>query len=138
MFNALYTKLANAGPVLQNLACPTRQAQAQRWLTDLPHDLQDLVVPPVTVDVFQEYEMQAERAQGRDATNTPCFSEFRYVLTQLRSDDDEVFYEMPVYAETLTSWRLIDARWLVCRTTLDRRGRGGSHTAFSVSECMPR
>ena len=84
------------------------------------------------------YPMQAERAQGRDSANTPCFSEFRYVLTQLRSDDDEVFYEAPVYAETLTSWRLIDARWLVCRTTLDRLGHGGSQTAFSISERMPR
>jgi hypothetical protein len=60
------------------------------------------------------------------------------VLTQLRSDDDEVFYEMPIYVETLTSWRLIDERWLVCRTTLDRQSHGGSHTEFSVSERMPR
>jgi hypothetical protein len=134
MFNALYTKLPNAG----RSACPARQAQTRRWLTDLPHDLQALVVQPVTVDVFQDYEMQAERAQGRDAANAPCFSEFRYVITQLRSDDDEVFYETPVYAETLTSWRLLDARWLVCRTTLDRLGSGGSQTSLSVSECMPR
>ena len=134
MFNALYTKLPNAG----RSACPARQAQANRWRTDLPHDLQALVVPPVTVDVFHEYEMQAERAQGRDTANTPCFSEFRYVLTELRSDDDELFYEMPVYAETLTSWRLIDERWLVCRTTLDRLGQGGPQTEFSVSERMPR
>lgn len=132
MSAALYTKLPNAGH------CPSRQAQARRWLTDLPHDLKALVVAPVTVDVFQEYEMQAERAQGRDAADTPCFSEFRYVLTELRSDDDEVFYETPVYAETLTSWRLIDERWLVCRTTLDRLGHGGSQTELSLSEQMPR
>jgi len=138
MFHALYTKLPNAGSALQNQACPARRAQSQRWLTDLPRDLQALVVVPATVDVFQEYEMQAERAQGRDKTDAPCFSEFRYVITQLRSDDDEMFYEMPVYAETLTSWRLIDERWLVCRTTLDRLSHGGSQTEFSVSERMPR
>lgn len=134
MFHALYTRLPNA----DHRACPARQAQARRWLTDLPQGLQDLVVAPVTVDVFHDYEMQAERAQGRDASNAPCFAEFRYVLTQLRCDDDEEFYEAPVYAETLTSWRLIDARWLVCRTTLDRLGPGGSQTEFSVSERMPR
>jgi hypothetical protein len=134
MFNALYTKLPNAG----RTACPTRRAQNKRWLTDLPPDLQKLVVPPATVDVFQEYEMQAERAQGRDAANAPCYSEFSYVITQLRSDDDEVFYEAPVYAETVTSWRLIDERWLVCRTTLDRLSQGGSQTEFSVCEQMPR
>jgi hypothetical protein len=98
MFNALYSELPNAG----RTACPARQPQGKRWQTDLPRDLQELVVPPVTVDVFQEYEMQAERA--RDSTNAPCFSEFRYVITQLRSDDDEVFYEMPIYTETLTGW----------------------------------
>jgi hypothetical protein len=134
MSQALYTNLPNAS----RRACPLRQTQGRRWLNDLPRDLQALVVPPVTVDVFREYEMQAERAQGRDLADAPCFFEFRYVLTQLRSDDDEVFYEAPVYAETLTSWRLIDERWLVCRTTLHRQGHGGSQTEFSVSACMPR
>ena len=41
MFNALYTKLPNAG----RTACPTRRAQNKRWLTDLPSDLKKLVVP---------------------------------------------------------------------------------------------
>ena len=134
MVTTLYTPLLNA----ESLACPSRKVQGQRWLTDLPPDLQDLVVPPVSMDVFREYEMQAERAQGRDAANAPCFSEFRYVLTQLRSDDDEVFYEMPVFAETLTTWRLIDERWLVCRTTLDRLDYSGSNTSFAISNTMPR
>jgi hypothetical protein len=134
MSTALCTKLPNEDV----FACPVRQAQARRWLTDLPKDLQAVVVPPVSVDVFHEYEIQAERAQGRDSANAPCFSEFRYVITQLRSDDDEEFYETPVYAEILTSWRLIDERWLVCRTTLDRLDRSGTHTSFSVSECIPR
>jgi hypothetical protein len=131
---ALYAKPPNAGQPV----CPVRQAQARRWLTNLPQDLQDWVVAPVSVNVFQEYEMQAERAQRSDAANAPCFSEFRYVITQLRSDDGEVFYETPVYTETLTSWRLLDKRWLVCRTTLNRQGHAGSQTSFSVSECMPR
>jgi hypothetical protein len=134
MFNTLYTKLPNAG----RSGCLAGRTQNTRWLADLPVDLQNLVVPPVTVDVFQEYEMQAERSQGRDAANAPCFSEFHYVLTQLRSDDDKVFYETPVYAETLTTWRLFDERWLICLTTLDRLNQGGSQTVFSVSEGMPR
>lgn len=134
MATALYTRQPSADAQ----SCPARTAQQQRWLVDLPQDLQALVVAPVCMDVFREYEMQAERAQGRDAANTPCFYEFRYVLTTLRSDDDEVFYEAPVYAETLTSWRLIDERWLVCKTTLDRTEHRSSHTSFSLSDCMPR
>jgi len=136
MPTALYTDAPDASST--SAACPVRQAQVQRWRADLPPDLLDLVVPPVSVDVFHEYEMQAERAQGRDAANAPCFCEYRFVLTQLRSDDDEVFYETPVYAETLTSWRLVDERWLVCRTTLDRLDQRGSQTSFSVSDRMPR
>jgi hypothetical protein len=134
MAASLYTKLPNA----RRANCPSRQAQGRRWLTDLPPDLQDLVVPPVSVDVFEEYEMQAEGARGHDAGNAPCYYEYRYVLTQLRSDDDELYYEAPVYSETLTSWRLVDERWLVCRTTLDRLHPTGAQTRYSVSERQPR
>jgi hypothetical protein len=70
--------------------------------------------------------------------NRPCFSEFRFVLTQLRSDDDEMFYDAPVYAESLTSWRLIDERWLVCRTTFASFDHVGVLTRFSLSDAMPR
>ncbi|WP_342619220.1 hypothetical protein [Rhodoferax sp. GW822-FHT02A01] len=136
MPTALYIELPDALPARPD--CPVRHAQAQRWLADLPPDLLDLVVAPVSIDVFHEYEMQAERTQGRDAANAPCFCEYRFVLTQLRSDDNEVFYETPVYAETLTSWRLLDERWLVCRTTLDRLGQHGSQTILSLSDHMPR
>lgn len=133
---ALYTELPDAS--FPTTACPVRQASNQRWQDDLPPDLLDLVVPPVSLDVYREYEMQAERTQGRDAAHAPCFCEYRYVLTQLRSDDDEVYYESTVYAETLTSWRLIDERWLVCRTTRNRLDHSGSHTSLSISPHMPR
>ena len=69
--------------------------------------LKDLVVAPIHFEVFDEYEMSAERICGRDLANQPCYCEFHYVQTQLRSDDDEVIYEVPVYAESLTSWRLL-------------------------------
>lgn len=134
MTAALYRPLANA-PMK---TCPVRAHPPQRWLADLPAHLATLVVAPVSLEVHREYEMQAERVQGRDAANAPCFYEHRYVLTQLRTDDDEVFYEVPVYAEALTSWRLIDERWLVCRTTVDRLGRSGAQTQFTLSACMPR
>jgi hypothetical protein len=134
MSTSLYTRIANA----RLDRCPARQAQGWRWLADLPPDLQDLVVPPVSVDVFEEYEMQAEGAAGRDAGDAPCYYEFRHMLTQLRSDDDESFYETPVYAEAVTSWRLVDERWLVCRSTLDRLHLSGAQTRYSVSETQPR
>ena len=140
MHKALYSQAPNArGKAARSTAvCPVRAAEQQRWLVDLPHALKALVVPPVRLDVHREYEMQAERIQGRDAGDAPCFNEVRYVLTALRSDDDEVFYEAPVYAETLTAWRLIDARWLICKTTVNRNACQPSQTHFSVSDHMPR
>lgn len=134
MCPALYRNGVNA----HKERCPARARQAQRWKSDLPAHLTALVVEPVSLEVHREYEMQAERVQGRDRENAPCFYEHRYVLTQLRTDDDDVFYEVPVYVEALTSWRLIDERWLVCRTTIDRLGRAGAQTQFTLSASMPR
>ncbi|HEY8908163.1 MAG TPA: hypothetical protein VIM63_19250 [Rhodoferax sp.] len=96
------------------------------------------MVTPVSFDVSRDYEMQAEHTHGRDVANQPCFSEFRFVLTQLCSDDDEVFYEAPVYAESLTSWRLLDQRWLVCRTQVSGVDQARGQTSLSLSDTMPR
>src|SRR5450830_618830 len=133
MCAALYTQASN----VSNPDCPLRHTMDNRWSQDLPPALKDLVVAPVRFDVARDYEILADHTHGCDAANQPCFSEFRFVLTQLRSDDDEVFYEAPVYAESLTSWRLLDARWLVCRTRVGHIDHAGFQTSFSLSEAMP-
>ena len=134
MYTSLYTNMPNEN----SRSCPARRGQNVPWAQDLPPALKDLVVAPIHFEVDREYEIQAERTRGRDATNEPCFCEFRYVETQLRSDDDEVFYEVPVYAEALTSWRLRDARWLVCRTTMDCFAHAEGQSIFFISDTMPR
>lgn len=82
--------------------------------------------------------LAADRTCGYDAHQQPCFCAFRYVYTQFRSDDDEVFYEAPVCTETLTSWRLPDNRWLVRYTRSGELDRGEFHTRLSLSDTMPR
>ena len=134
MHTPSYTKLSNG----VTTSCPVRCGESFPWSQDLPPSLRDLVVAPVHFEVIREYEMQAQSTRGRDATNEPCFCEFRHMVTQLRSDDDEAFYEVPVYAEALTSWRLRDARWLVCRTTVDRNAFAIEQTCLSLSDTMPR
>lgn len=131
---ALYTRTLDAG----RASCPHQLGQDIRWTEELPVPLQALVVPPLRFDVHSDYEMRAEHTHGRDAANAPCYNAYRFELTQLRSDDDEVFYEAPVYAETLTAWRLLDTRWLVCRTVLGRFDCGEAHTSYFVSDTMPR
>jgi hypothetical protein len=131
---ALYKLISNERPS----QCPYIPGSAVAWSDDLPTPLKHLVVAPVSFQVHHDYEMQAEHTDGCDATNRLCFCEFHFVMTQLRSDDDDVFFETPVYSETLTSWRLIDDRWLVCHTTMDRLAADGSHTRLSISNAMPR
>jgi len=131
---ALYTEPPNDARMI----CPFDQGTPVAWSDDLPVPLQSLVVPPVRFEVHEDYELQANHTDGCDALSRPCFREFQFVVTELRSDDDEMFYEAPVYTESLTSWRLIDERWLVCQTTIDRLKRGGRDTRFFVSNTMPR
>jgi hypothetical protein len=133
MFTALYTKTPNAS----YSPCPSLQGPNIDWTEELPAPLQALVVPPTRFDVHSDYEMQAEHTHGCDAANTPCYNAYRFVLTQLRSDDDEVFYEAPVYAESLTAWRLVDARWLVCRTVESPFDCSQASTSYSISDTMP-
>ena len=119
-------------------ACPVRELPSIPWRQDLPLSLTALVVAPIRFKVAQEYEMAADCTKGYDQRNDPCYCAFRYVRTRLRSDDDEVFYETPVYAEMLTSWRLEDARWLIFREIIGNFERGDVHRYFSLSETMPR
>jgi hypothetical protein len=133
---SLYSKLNNDGNTRTD--CPLRHTLNDQWSQDLPAALKDLVVAPISFDVSRDYEMRAEHTDGRDTANQTCFSEFRFVLTQLCCDDDEVFYEVPVYAESLTSWRLVDERWLVCRTQVSHVDQSVGQTSLSVSDTMPR
>jgi hypothetical protein len=134
MGTALYQPASDA----INPDCPYQPGHGIRWAEDLPPALKNLVVAPIRFDVFQEFEMQAEHTCGRAASHQPCYSEFRFVVTQLCSDDDELYYEKPVYAESMTSWRLLDERWLVCRITIDNFDPGAFHTCFFLSKAMPR
>jgi hypothetical protein len=134
MSTASYTPVNNVA----NASCPYNPDHSIAWSDDLPSDLKDLVLAPVSFTVFQDYEMRADRTQGHDAAKQACYCEFRFILTQLRSDDDEVFYEAPVYVETLTSWRLVDERWLVCRSTFSSLKQIGVQTSLTVSDVMPR
>jgi hypothetical protein len=134
MSQTLYTE----SPSANHAHCLGRPDPAVAWSDDLPAPLQDLVVAPVHFQVHEDYEMRAARITGRDLSHRPCYCASHFVLTDLRADDDDLFYEAPVYTESLTSWRLIDERWLVCHTTIDRLKPGGTDTRFSITQTMPR
>jgi hypothetical protein len=131
---ALYTNEANE----ITSTCPYHQGLERTWADDLPSPLKDMVVVPSHFDVYSDYEVPAQRTCGRDVADHACYSTFRWIQTALRSDDDELFYETPVYVEELTSWRLLDARWLTRRTTVKPNESVGFQTSFLVSDAMPR
>lgn len=111
----------------------SRDVQGIRWRQGLPASWSDLAVEPVRFDVFREYEVSAERTVGHDEDGAPCFCASRYLLTQLVCDEEDMFFEMPVYAETLAAWRLRDQRWLVLRKVAGYAEKTRSSLSFSGS-----
>ena len=118
--------------------CSIRDAERIAWAEDLPKPWRSFAVVPLRFEIFREYEMSAERALGYDECDLPCYCAYRYVLTELKSDENDVFYEAPSYAESVKSWRLRDDRWLVLRNVIANFELGAVHSFFSISETMPR
>jgi hypothetical protein len=118
--------------------CAFQDVRHIEWQRNLPVAWQPFVVEPVRVEIFQEYEISADRTLGYDRNHEPCYCAFRFVLTALKSDDGEFFYEAPDHAETLTAWCLRDGRWLVYREVVDHFEQGDVHSFFSFSDTMPR
>jgi len=116
----------------------SRNTREINWQKDLPSSWKDLAAIPISFDIFREYEVVADRTLGYDEDNEPCFCAYRYVLTGLCSDDDEILYEAPIHAESLTAWRLRDGRWLTFRNVVGNRESGTTHSFFAISESMPR
>ncbi|MBK1700617.1 hypothetical protein [Thiococcus pfennigii] len=108
------------------------------WWSQLTPEWRHQVVVPQRFRVFEEYEVAASRILGYDEAGDPCFCACDYRLTELRSDDDEEFYQAAVYAESLTTWRLLDGRWLVYRRVEPLGEEGEALGGFNVAERMPR
>lgn len=123
---------------IQNRRCFCQDARDIPWGQDLPSAWETLVVAPLRFDVFQEYEMPADRTLGYDEDGAPCYCAFRFILTALKSDDGEMFYEAPDHNEALTAWRLRDKRWLIYREVVADLEQGVVQGFFSFSNAMPR
>lgn len=118
--------------------CPHQDGRDIRWRKNLPTAWQSLVAVPVRFDIFQEYEIPAERTVGHDVRDMACYCAFSFVLSALKSDDGEFFYETPAHAESLTAWQLRDGRWLIYREAVADFDQGTVHRFFSFSDLMPQ
>lgn len=81
----------------------------------LPPEWRSQVVAAIDIETHREYEMPASRCFGYDADGSRCFYAHDYAVETTRSDDDEEFYRVVAYGETVRAWRLRDGRWLVYR-----------------------
>ena len=85
------------------------------WLAWLPREWRAMVVVPLDFVEHRDYEVSASRCLGYDVEREVCYYAHGYALDELRSDDDEEYYQVVVYSETVHAWRLRDERWLVHR-----------------------
>lgn len=108
------------------------------WMRQLPARWRELAVKPLRFATSRDYEIAAERTIGLDENEAPCYCAYRVLLTEPRSDDDEEYYTMLVYAESVTSWRLHDGRWLIHRLIAHDEAGRQARGFYSLSESMPR
>ncbi|WP_043753930.1 hypothetical protein [Imhoffiella purpurea] len=108
------------------------------WTEGLPHEWRARVVAPQSFRVFREFEIPARRVFGYDGDGAICYSAHDYRLIDLRSDDDEDFYETLAYAESVVAWRLADGRWLVHRCVESLGAEGDPECRLEVEPQMPR
>jgi hypothetical protein len=119
----------------QQRYCDDRETD---WRAMLPKEWAKQVVVPIGFSKFRDYEILSERVLGYEDTDNPCYCEHYFVLTDIRSDDDEVYYLAPSYWEHLVAWRLIDGRWLIHRRISCSDDCQQYQSFFSFADAMPR
>lgn len=104
----------------------------------LPGEWRDMVVEPVSFTEHREYEIAARRQFGHDDTGTHCYYRHDYTLTETRSDDDEDYYQVVGYSETVRAWLLRDGRWLIFRVAQHGEQCGALRGFYRFAEHFPR
>jgi hypothetical protein len=116
----------------------SRTCEEHDWRKGLPLAWLAQVVRPVFFTLHREYEIRAERVIGYETEDQPCYCRHEVVISELRTDDDEHWFMMPVYAEHLAGWRLVDDRWLIRRQVSSGEDCSSSRAFFTLATEMPR
>lgn len=128
----------NAQPDLRRQPPPANEAPAVDWRRHLPADWREQVVAPLDFTEHREYEMPASRRFGYDVDGALCYYAHSYELTESRSDNDEDFYQVVTYGETVHAWRLRDERWLTWRVVHTGDDTDPRRGFYSFSDQPPR
>ncbi len=108
------------------------------WRRHLPADWRDSVVQPLDFSEYREYEITASRCLGYDEDGRLCYYMHLYVLDTHCSDDDEDFYQVVAYGETVHAWLLRDERWLIYRVVQTREDGQPGRGFYSFADKPPR
>lgn len=108
------------------------------WSHHLPADWRDQVVEALDFTEHREYEMPATRCFGHDTDGKLCYYAHRFVLSDSRSDNDEDFYPVVTYGETVHAWRLRDERWLTYRQIQTGDDSAPGRAFYTVADKPPR
>jgi len=126
------------------LHCPPHARQVRSpdgkpdWQRFLPDEWRDRVIQPLDFQQHREYEMAAIRSFGYDVDGQACYYAHSYALNESRSDDDEDFYEVVAYGESVHAWRLRDERWLTFRVVYTGGDCTRNRGFYSFSPQAPR
>lgn len=115
----------------------TEDGWTRRWREFLPDSWREQTIEALDFTEYREYEIAARRCFGSDEDSVRCFYAHDYALEAIRSDDDEEFYPVIAYGETVRAWRLRDGRWLIYRTVSTGEAGQQSSTFYSFSEQAP-
>ncbi|NEX19629.1 hypothetical protein G3480_04760 [Thiorhodococcus mannitoliphagus] len=107
------------------------------WSSLLTPEWRGRVITPGAFRVHHEHEMAAKRVLGYDSRGQPCFYAHDYRQMDVRSDDDEDFYQALAYSESITAWRLRSGLWLVHRRVEPLGEEGESGSSFGLEARMP-
>jgi len=118
---------------------PGRSSDASpNWQIFLPDEWRGMVIEPFDFKQHREYEMAAMRTFGYDVDGAACYYAHSYALNESRSDDDEDFYEVVAYGESVHAWLLRDERWLIYRVVYTGGEGTPARGFYSFSEQQPR
>lgn len=120
------------------IALQRHEREDRSWQEHLPQEWRELVIAPLDLRRYQDYEMAADRVVGYDADDKPCYTSHRFSLTEPRSDDGEEFYTVLAYGEELAAWRLRDERWLVWREIHADEDCQSARSFYTLAQGMPR
>ena len=102
------------------------------WSSRLPPAWRGRVVAPCRFKVYREFEIPARRVLGFDTRGEICFRAHDYRLLDACSDDDEDFYGVLTYAESVVAWRLKEQGWLLYRRVESQVDDEGREDGFSL------